>query len=173
MGLSQSIIIKNRFTVRGPGGEGSRGSTPGDYVERYMGRGEAVESCLPVSNGGPYDYLQRYVAREGAVLSAPDVISAETRGARSGSKDGVAFGMGEVSLSEHSFKQLSRSVQRIYDEGDPVLECVLSFDTEYLRDQGLPGRAGEAQRRLERACRSAKAQACHHGGHGCALASFR
>lgn len=137
MGLAQSIVIKNRFTVRGPGGEGSRGSTPGNYVERYMGRGEAVESCLPVSKGGPYEYLQRYVAREGAVLSAPDVESAEVRGTKSGSKDGVAFGMGEVSLSEQSFKQLSRDIQRIFDEGDPVLECVLSFDTEYLRDQGL------------------------------------
>lgn len=136
-GLKRSIVIKNQFTIRGSDGEGSRGSTPGAYVERYMGRGEAIEPCLPVARTSPYEYLQRYAARKEAVDAAPDLSSARESAEASGEKDGVAFSTDSISLSEREFKHISRRIQDIYDAGSPVLKCVLSFDTDYLKENDL------------------------------------
>ena len=45
MGMKQNIVIVNEFTENG-----SRGATPGAYVERYMARdGRATETVTPVS----------------------------------------------------------------------------------------------------------------------------
>ena len=42
--LSQDIVIVNEFSVKNQrSGHGSRGSTPGHYVLRYMARDDAVE----------------------------------------------------------------------------------------------------------------------------------
>lgn len=135
--LKRSIVIKNQFTIRGADGEGSRGSTPGAYVERYMGRGEAIEPCLPVARTSPYEYLQRYAARKSAVEAAPNLEAARDGVKAVGEKDGVAFSTDSISLSEREFKGISHRIQDIYDAGEPVLKCVLSFDTDYLKENNL------------------------------------
>lgn len=137
MSLKSSIVVKSQFTLKGADGEGSRGSTPGAYVERYMGRDGASEPCLPVAGTGPYDYLQRYVARRDAVESAPVVADAYGAGVRSRGRDGVAFGADSVSMSDGAFKQVSRRIQDLFDAGEPVLKTVLSFDTDYLKARGV------------------------------------
>lgn len=38
MGLKQSIVVKNQFTVKTGDSGGRRGTTPGRYVTRYMAR---------------------------------------------------------------------------------------------------------------------------------------
>ena len=47
MGLKQDIVVVSEFSVKTPSG-GTRGGTPGQYVERYMARGDAVEDLTPV-----------------------------------------------------------------------------------------------------------------------------
>lgn len=137
MGLEQSIIIKNRFTVVDATGRGSRGSTPGAYVERYMGRDEATEALLPVQRDGISAYVERYMAREGAVEAASPLAEARRRVSKPSARDGIAFSDTSVSLVNDELKELSARLQSIFDAGQPVLECVLSFDTDYLRENGL------------------------------------
>ena len=137
MGLGQSIVVVNRFTIADASGGGTRGATPGKYVERYMGRDEATEPLLPVQHEGVATYLEHYVAREGAVESAVSLTDAMEGVACSDRLDGIAFDGDSVSLSKDDFIRVSRQLQGIFDAGQPVLECVLSFDTDYLRQTQL------------------------------------
>lgn len=50
---------------------------------------------------------------------------------------GVAFGDGDISLSHDKLKDLSEYIQQLFDDGKTVLKTVLSFDHDYLRDQGV------------------------------------
>lgn len=147
MSLARSIVIKNEFTVRDRTGEGSRGSTPGAYVERYMGRGEAIEPCLPVAMTSPDAYVMRYMARRDAVESVGSLTDAERKTSRVGEKDGVAFSGGSVSLSEDELRRASREIQRVFDAGQPVMKCVLSFDTDYLKSTGVVPKNVQVKRR--------------------------
>lgn len=67
MGLKQDIIVVNEFSVPLPGGKGSRGATPGQYVERYMAREQATESLAPIQRLRTDGFVMRYMARESAV----------------------------------------------------------------------------------------------------------
>lgn len=137
MGIKQSIVIKNRFTMSDGRGSGTRGATPGAYVERYMGRDGATEAVLPVAPGEVYDYLTRYAARADAVEAASTLNQAKQDVSSVAALDGVAFSGDSISLDKRSFKRVSREIQSVFDDGRPVLECVLSFDTEYLKKHGL------------------------------------
>ena len=67
MGLKQDIVLVNEFTVKGKAtGKGSRGSTPGDYVNRYMARKNATEDLTPVRLQELDYYMVRYMARKDA-----------------------------------------------------------------------------------------------------------
>lgn len=142
--LKKSVVIVNEYTVKTSGG-GTRGSTPGDYVLRYMGRDGATECVAPIRYDDNEDYIMRYMARSDAVDDA--VSSYEDIGIdRDGLKDrlydiqgqgGIAFGYGEPSLSHKKLKASAKDIQKNFDNGKTVMKTVLSFDEEYLREHGL------------------------------------
>jgi hypothetical protein len=141
MGLRQDIVIINEFSVPRPGGKGSRGGTPGQYVERYMARNQATESLAPIRRLRTDDFILRYMARESAV-ERPGVTrsAAKARMREAQGKGGVAFGYGTASLSDEQLKAASKDIQRHFDSGKTVLKTVLSFDEAYLWKHGIVDR---------------------------------
>lgn len=134
MGLKQDIIVVNEFSVPLPGGRGSRGATPGDYVTRYMVREQATESLAPIQRLRTDDFIMRYVARESAVERAGISRGAAKHEMRQAQGDGgVAFGHGSVSISDEQLRAASKDIQQHFENGKTVLKTVLSFDEEYLR----------------------------------------
>lgn len=136
MGLKQSIVVVSEYTVKGAGGKGSRGSSPGAYVAEYMGRALATEDLTPVQ----YDiehFTERYMARSSAVDTAVSVEGLKSDMRRLQGLGGVAFGDGDISLSHQKFRRLSRRLQSDFDSGKTVMKTVLSFDEEYLRENGI------------------------------------
>ncbi|MFK0179694.1 relaxase MobL [Streptomyces xanthochromogenes] len=134
MGLKQDIIVVNEFSVPLPGGKGSRGATPGDYVTRYMAREQATESLAPIQRLRSDDFIMRYMARESAVERAGISRSAAKHEMRQAQGDGgVAFGYGSVSLSDEQLRAAAKDIQQHFENGKTVLKTVLSFDEEYLR----------------------------------------
>ncbi|WP_159401683.1 relaxase MobL [Streptomyces sp. NRRL F-5053] len=138
MGLEQDIVCVNEFSVPLPGGKGSRGSTPGDYVTRYMVRDGATETLAPIQRLRTDSFLQRYTARESAVGHAGVTSSAVKREMKQAQRDGgVAFGYGSVSLSDEQLRAASQDIQHGFDRGKTVLKTVLSFDEGYLQRRGI------------------------------------
>ncbi|MFC4048389.1 relaxase MobL [Actinomadura syzygii] len=139
MSLKKSIIIVNEFSIKKPGGNGSRGATPGRYVERYMARKGATEPLAPIQRLRTDAFIMRYMARESAVERAPTRHSAKRQMRQAQGLGGVAFGYGSVSLSEEQLKAASRDIQSLFEAGHTVLKTVLSFDEAYLRYHGIVG----------------------------------
>lgn len=138
MSLKQSIVVVNEYSVKSrTTGKGSRGSTPGDYVNRYMARELATEPLAPIRRQRTDDFILRYMARESATevaVSKPDV---KARMKQSQGAGGVAFGYGQVSLSDDQLKAAGADVQDWFDKGHTVMKTVLSFDQEYLRKHNI------------------------------------
>lgn len=136
--LKQSIIVVNEYSVKSRAtGKGSRGDSPGAYVTRYMARELATETLAPIRRNRTDDFILRYMARETATeraVSRPDV-KARIKGSQGSA--GVAFGYGQVSLSDDQLKAASADVQAWFDRGHTVLKTVLSFDQEYLRKHNI------------------------------------
>ncbi|WP_158819125.1 MULTISPECIES: relaxase MobL [Streptomyces] len=138
MGLKQDIIVVNEFSVPLPGGKGSRGATPGDYVTQYMAREQATESLAPIQRLRTDDFILRYMAREAAVERVGISRGAAKHEMRQAQGNGgVAFGYGSVSLSDEQLKAASKDIQHHFESGKTVLKTVLSFDQEYLRKRGI------------------------------------
>lgn len=140
MGLKQDVVIVNEYSVPLPGGKGSRGGTPGDYVTRYMAREQATESLAPIRRLRTDDFIIRYMARESAV-ERPGASRTEAKTAmRQAQGDGgVAFGYGSVSLSDEQLRAASKDIQRHFESGKTVMKTVLSFDEDYLKRHGIVG----------------------------------
>lgn len=133
MGLKQSIVVVNEYTVKTGSKGGSRGGTPGDYVLRYMARDGATEDLTPVRLEDTDAYITRYMARKEATETMDSVagIKKEMRNAQG--FGGLAFGNGDISMSHAKVKAVSRDIQRQFDRGKTVMKTVLSFDEDYLR----------------------------------------
>jgi len=136
MALSQSIVVKNEFTIKSDG-KGSRGSTPGDYVTNYMARDEAIETLTPVKRLEQQDFIERYMLREDVVAMADDRWQLKPEFRRIQKYGGVAFGYGSISMSDEKLKFASKDIQTQFDNGKTVLKTVLSFDEAYLRENKL------------------------------------
>lgn len=74
MGLKQDIVVVNEFSVKTPDG-GTRGGTPGAYVERYMARTDAVEDLAPVRINDNDSYIRKYMMRREATEQMDATIS--------------------------------------------------------------------------------------------------
>lgn len=172
MRAKQAIVIVNEFTQNG-----SRGGTPGLYVERYMGRDGSSETLTPTlarssemdrlytqitkeyhkakPNATEYDlfdYTTRYMARDTATEKL--VLDGESREDtlldsfdKIQGLSGIAFGPDTISLSHDAFKKKSKQIQDEYDKGKPVLKTVISFDTDYLKQMGVMDPDVEIQKR--------------------------
>lgn len=133
MSLKQSIVVVNEYTVKSKSGKGSRGGTPGAYVTRYMARDLATEPLAPIRRQRTDDFIVRYMARESATEQAVSRTDVKAKFKESQGAGGVAFGYGQVSLSDEQLKAASVDVQELFDKGHTIMKTVLSFDQEYLR----------------------------------------
>lgn len=152
MGLKQNIVVVNEFSVKTPSG-GTRGGTPGQYVERYMARADAIEDLTPVRLDDNDAYIRRYMMRREATESFDDVNGVR-RGIRDAQKlGGVAFGMtgrgdiGDISLSHRKVRRMSRDIQDAFESGKTVLKTVVSFELSYLKEMGVVPEDFEPKRR--------------------------
>ena len=137
MSLKQSIVIANQYTVKTGSGRGSRGSTPGDYITQYMARKAAVETCAPVKRQNMDDYITLYMARADATEHAKDLPELKKKLRNTSRFGGVAFGYGQVSMSDEAVLSASKDIQGLFDDGKTVMKTVISFTEDYLKQQGL------------------------------------
>lgn len=137
MSLKQSVVIVNEYTVKTGSKSGSRGGTPGDYVLRYMARNLATEDITPVRLTDADTYITKYMARKSAVESLDSVPEMKVSMRKAQKNGGVAFGYGEVSLSDSRLKAVSKDIQNNFDNGKTVMKTVLSFDMDYLKEHGI------------------------------------
>ena len=137
MGLKQSIVVKNQFTVKSGDNSGRRGKTPGRYVLRYMARKDATEPIAPIRQSRADDFIKKYMVRKDATepLRDPKLVKQTAEDVvRFG---GVAFGYGQIALSDEDLIKASDDIQKCFDEGKTVMKTVLSFDEDYLRENGI------------------------------------
>lgn len=137
MGLKQSIVVKNQFTVKSGDNGGRRGKTPGRYVLRYMARKDATEPIAPIRQSRADDFIKKYMVRKDATepLRDPKLVKQTAEDVvRFG---GVAFGYGQIALSDEDLVKASDDIQKCFDEGKTVMKTVLSFDENYLRENGI------------------------------------
>lgn len=167
MGLKQDIIIRSEYTnnARSAPGKGSRGSSPGQYVMRYMAREDATEVLAPVKQAAgteefaltPQDRrydgagFMRYIARSDATeqLKAKqdeDLQDADAYGSplvlkhkfrKMDKQSGRAFGMRGISLSHQELEDTSEAIQEAFDTGHSVQKIIVSFTEDYLRETGV------------------------------------
>lgn len=155
MSLKKEIVIVNEYSVPTPGGGGSRGGTPGEYVTRYMAREGATETVAPIRRHRTDDFIMRYMAREDAVESASleDYPELKPKMKRKGQGNGgEAFGRSkdsaaDPSLSHEDLKKTSDQMQQLFDNGHTVMKTVISFDQEYLKKHGVVDEDFEVHRR--------------------------
>lgn len=133
MGLKQSIVVVNEYTVKTGKKSGSRGGTPGDYVLRYMARDGATEDLTPVRLQDTDAYITRYMARKEATETLDSVQEIKKGMRKVQGYAGLAFGNDDVSMSHAKVKAVSRDIQKQFDSGKTVMKTVLSFDEDYLR----------------------------------------
>ena len=137
MGLKQSIVVVNEYTIKNKSGKGgSRGGTPGDYVLRYMARKGAVEDLSPIQFDAE-TYIQRYMARDSATDYSASVPELKDNMKKIDGNGGVAFGYGDFSLSHKKLKQSSDDIQHQFEKGKTVFKTIISFDEEYLREHKI------------------------------------
>lgn len=137
MSLKQSIVIVNEYTIKNGSKSGSRGGTPGDYVMRYMARTGATEDITPTRLYDVDDYIIKYMARENAVESYNSIPEIKHSMKKAQKYGGVAFGYGDVALSDEHLRWASKDIQNQFDIGKTCFKTVISFDEEYLRENGI------------------------------------
>lgn len=136
--LKRSIVIVSKYTIKSAKtGRGSRGSTPGQYVTRYMARELATETVTPITARPVENFTIRYMARESAVERAGSAVEAKNGMRRAQGLGGVAFGYGQSSLSDQGIRAGGADIQRLFDSYHTVMNTVVSFDHEYLRERGI------------------------------------
>lgn len=142
MSLKQNIVIVNEFSTKTRSG-GTRGGTPGDYVLRYMAREGAVEDIAPVKLFDNEDYVMKYMARKEATEVLDNIGQVKENMKKERGFGGVAFGSkdrfdeGDISMSDRKIRQMSKDIQKQFEKGKTVFKTVLSFDEEYLRENGI------------------------------------
>lgn len=137
MSLKTDIVVRNEFTYKLPDGSGTRGATPGEYIVGYMAREGAGEAVTPVRLFDADDYVVRYMAREEATEVAGDVPELKMAMKDAQKWGGQAFGYGCLSLSNEALKSASENIQDLFDSGKTVFKTVISFDQDYLADNGV------------------------------------
>ena len=137
MGLKQSIVVKNQFTVKSGDNGGRRGKTPGRYVLRYMARKDATEPIAPIRQSRADDFIKKYMVRKDATEPLRDPKLVKQTAEDVVCFGGVAFGYGQIALSDEDLIKASDDIQKCFDEGKTVMKTVLSFDEDYLRENGV------------------------------------
>lgn len=137
MGLPQNIVIRSRFTVPLGNGKGTRGGTPGKFILRYMIRDSATEHITPTKIQDTDHVADRYDAMDQAADEATSVPDMKERMYATRRFAGLAFGDGQASMSDAGIRALSKDMQRRFDSGKTAIETVISFNEQYLRENGI------------------------------------
>lgn len=164
--LKRDIIVVNRYSKRSShDSRGSRGSSPGQYVLRYMARSSAVEVLPVIGERTPDTFVTRYMLRSNAVQGSPNLAVAlnETHTHHPGHDyfrySGAAFGVWRdpvtdsphacVSMSDTQVVEAATQIQRAFDTGErirrsrrklkprAVYETIISFSGDYLERMGV------------------------------------
>lgn len=135
MGLSQSIVVVNQFSVKGTDGTGSRGSTPGLYVERYIIDDDKNEALWPIDGYTPDMSLASYDREFSEIAHMRRLSDVEARIGRK--RDGVAFSADSVSMSFEQAHELAVRIQDAFDAGKTVFKTVVTFEDSYLDRMGV------------------------------------
>ena len=135
LSLKSAIVIVNEYTIKLPGGGGSRGGSPGSYVTRYMSRDGASERIAPVRQDTE-EFILRYMARSSAAEPLEDAPQIEDALHHVDRYGGVAFANGVLALSDQDLKRRAKDLQDAFDSGKTVLKTVISFEESYLRSSG-------------------------------------
>lgn len=129
MKAKQAVVVRNQFANKN-----ARGVAKGSikyFVEKYVTRPEAVEP-LVVDDNQQADYLQLVDD-----LHRPDDLSAQARLNEQLKYDGVAFNAGSLAMSRSEQIKAGDRAQAAYDRGATVRQMVLSFDSQWLSEQGI------------------------------------
>lgn len=143
MGLKQSIVIKNQFTIKDKFGGGSRGKTPGKYVSQYMLRNSAVEDLTPTKLKDEDSYTQRLLRKENIVNSHRSLYKVRNLIDKNDKLSGIAFGrfgnssLQDISMSDENVRRMEKKIQNAFDNDKTILKTVLSFDEDYLKEMGI------------------------------------
>ena len=140
MGLKQSIMVKNEFSLKIGDKKGTRGGTPGNFVLSYVARSKgATEILTPIrrDNLDIFDFTTRYVARDEATERFTNKIKLKKDMKAIDGYGGVAFGNGDISLSDEDLRERSKRIQNAFDNDKTVFKTVLSFTEEYLRENEI------------------------------------
>lgn len=144
MAINKSIVIVNEYTVKGKNGKGSRGSTPGNYVTRYMAREQACEPLSPAKLSNIDSFVTKYMARDSACENTDDIefpkFKRKVKTVRK--KGGYGFGKiqnrkADVSLSHDDLNHVANSINARFENGNTVMKTIISFEEEYLRENGI------------------------------------
>ena len=140
MGLKQSIMVKNEFSLKTGDKKGTRGGTPGNFVLSYVARSKgATEILTPIrrDNFEIFNFTTRYVARDEATERFENKIKLKKDMKVIDGYGGVAFGNGDISLSDEDLRERSKRIQNAFDNDKTVFKTVLSFTEEYLRENEI------------------------------------
>lgn len=147
MGLKQSIVVVNEFTYKTGSNQGTRGSSPKNYVMGYMARGDAVEDVV-LSQLHTEDSLQRkYEVREQIASTSESIPEMRHRMRTAQHKGGVAFGNNSAAMSHDALVESANYMQQQFDAGKTIFKTVLSFDENWLKEHGLIDDDFEMKRR--------------------------
>ena len=119
MKLSQAVVVVNEYTIKGADGSGSRGSTPGEYVMRYMAREGASETASSALVKDMDRYVTKYMARHDAAASLSGSAPKQIR--KAGGLGGVAFSESSLSLPEEDLRRLDAAISIARQEGYPQI----------------------------------------------------
>lgn len=125
MSLKKSVVIVSKFGTK----------TAGNYILRYTSRDDATESL----DIGEYitKYTTRYSATEQLKYKAPSGNEVWAKDEALSRKDGILFGNRGLSYTDDTLREAARATQKASDEGHVAILPIISFDHDYLLENGL------------------------------------
>lgn len=123
------IVVRNQFTNQNSPGHAN--SHVKSFVMNYMLRDDAVEPLVVD------DEQQRQYVEILSQLSTPDDQDAVGILNHKLHYAGIGFDRDNLSLSRKEQEQRASQAQAAYDRGGTVKQTVISFDSQWLKDQGV------------------------------------
>lgn len=135
--LKKSIVVVNEYARIDV--DAGRGKTPGQYVVRYMARGDAVEQLAPIRHDDIDHFITRYMARGDAVEEAIASVR-RGEGEASESEDGLHPTKSKAgSTLRQRRRQRSQRRQTLRLARERVAAGVEGLKGRFRRDRGLGG----------------------------------
>lgn len=139
---SNSIVVKNQFTNQN---YSKYGSTPANFVTSYTARDDATLTVYPVVDNNhlglilPFDSSSKLAKSIETLEKNVERLNPiwDTSWSKTSSLEGRAFDSKSLSISSERLVEKAARVQEAFDNGHTVHKMVVSFDTDYLIEQGI------------------------------------